>query len=121
MRPPHADMFIGMTRLEERIRTLVREVFAFYERFPAFGRIRGERHQFEALERGIPYEEQNRRALIAAAFHDRQASERLRALVFSLLDFNVYQNLRSCGVEHDAAVDEIANILLARAHEKENQ
>lgn len=114
MRPPHADMFVGTTGLEERIPTLVRELFAFYERFPAFGRFRGERHQFEALERGISYEEENRRALIVAAFRDRRGSERLRALAFSLLDFNVYQSLRSCGVAHDAAVEEIANILLAR-------
>jgi AcrR family transcriptional regulator len=118
MQPPHADIFVGTIPLEKRIRTLVRELFAFYERFPAFGRIRGERHQFEAVERGISYEEENRRALIAAAFRDRRADERLRALAFSLLDFNVYQSLRSCGVEHGAAVDEVTKILLARVRRR---
>jgi AcrR family transcriptional regulator len=115
MRLPQASMFVGISRPEQRIRLLVGEIFAFYQRFPAFGRFRGERHQFKALEGGIAYEEQNRRELVAAVFHQGRSTKQLRALAFALLDFNVYQSLRSGGVPHDAAVEEITNILLSRA------
>src|SRR6476659_561993 len=42
-RPPHPGIFEGVTKAAERIRVLVRETFAFYQRLPAFGRIRAER------------------------------------------------------------------------------
>jgi AcrR family transcriptional regulator len=118
MRPPHEDIFEGTRGIEQRVRLLVRELFALYQRFPVFGRIRDERHQFEAIERAMMSEEQNRRTLIAAAFRGARASERSRALAFSMLDVDVYQSLRHCGIEHDAAVDEITNVLLARVRSK---
>jgi AcrR family transcriptional regulator len=115
MRPPRPEIFGGASGLNERIHVLVRELFAFYERFPAFGHIRAERHQFAALERGIAHEEEGRRALIAAALRGARASKNLRAIIFSLLDFNVYQSLRACGVDHDGVVQEITSLLLVRA------
>jgi len=52
-RPPRSDLFQGMTGVLKRIPVLVRELFAFYSRVPAFGRVRSERHQFEAAEIGL--------------------------------------------------------------------
>src|SRR5207247_2367443 len=118
MQPPQPTIFTATARLEDRIRLLVAEVFGFYERFPAFGRIRGERYQFKAVNDGISHEEENRCALVNAALHGARAGKRLRALAFALLDFNVYQSLRACGLEHDAAVAEITNALLTRTRTK---
>src|SRR5712691_8854800 len=114
MKPPQPDIFDGVDRPDERIRTLVRELFDSYRRMPSFGPIRSERRQFAVLERAFTHEERTRRALIAAALRGARAGARLRALAFSLLDFDVYESLRACGVDHDAAVEEISSVLLRR-------
>lgn len=114
LRPPTPSIFEGIEERPKRIRTLVREVFAFYVRFPKFGRARAERHAFTALDEGFKQEEEGRRALIEAAFAGPRGSRRAKALAFALIDFTTYENLLGSGLSHSAAVEEITTTLLER-------
>ena len=117
-RPPRPGLFVGVTGVEQRVRSLVRELFAFYERIPMLGRVRSERHQFTSLDRHFHHEEENRRTLITEALRGTRATARLRALIFALLDFHTYETLAGAGLEHEAAVDEITTTILARLRAK---
>ncbi len=114
LRPPTPAIFEGIQERPKRIRTLVREVFAFYLRFPKFGRARAERYAFTALDEGFKQEEVGRRGMIEAAFAGKRISPRAKALAFALLDFTTYENLLGSGLSHTAAVDEITTTLLER-------
>ena len=116
--PPDRRIFDGVKSLELRVRVLVREIFAFYDRMPALGRIRAERHQFAALHQHFNGEEQNRHALIGEAVRGTRATVAQRALMFALLDFHTYENIVAAGLDHDAAVDEITTTILARLRAK---
>jgi AcrR family transcriptional regulator len=117
-RPPQADMFDGVDSAADRVRILVRELFAFYRRAPIIGRVRPERLQFVVLDKAFHHEEESRKALIAEALRGTRAGTRLRALVFALLDFNTYSSLALAGLDHEAAVDEITTTILARLRAK---
>jgi AcrR family transcriptional regulator len=117
-RPPRAEMFDGVDSAVERVRILVREVFAFYGRAPIIGRVRPERYRFAVLEKAFHHEEESRRTLIAEALRGTRAGTRLRALVFALLDFNTYASLAAAGLDHEAGVDEITTTILARLRAK---
>lgn len=117
-RPPLPTIFDGVNGVAARIAILVRELFAFYSRIPALGRIRSERHQFAALEKHFRHEEQSRHALIEEAVRGTRASARQRALIFALLDFHTYETLGNAGLEHAAVVDEITTTILARLRAK---
>ncbi len=117
-RPPRSDLFQGMTGVLKRIPVLVRELFAFYSRVPAFGRVRSERHQFAVLDRQFQDEEENRRALIAEALRGARAGALVHTLLFALLDFHTYEILGAAGLDHEAAVDEITTTVLARLRAK---
>jgi AcrR family transcriptional regulator len=114
-RPPQPSIFDGAATVEERLRILVAEVFAFYQRIPHFARIRAERHQFAALDAAYRAGEDDLRALVAAALRPLRSSARLRALAFALLDATVYESLKAAGLSHAAAVDEITTTLIARS------
>jgi len=117
-RPPRPDLLEGVTGVEKRIRTLVRELFAFYDRVPAFGRVRSERHQFVVLDRHFQHEEENRRALIAEALRGGRTGALVHTLLFALLDFHTYEIFGTAGLDHEAAVDEITTTVLARLRAK---
>lgn len=117
-RPPRAGIFEGVNGVEHRVRSLVREIFAFYGRIPMLGRVRSERHEFAALDRQFALEEENRRALIAEALRGTRAGARLRALVFALLDFHTYETLAAAGLDHEAAAGEVTTTILARLRAK---
>lgn len=117
-RPPRPGLLEGVNGVADRVGVLVRELFAFYERIPALGRVRSERHQFVVLDRQFQHEEENRRALITEALRGTRASARQRALVFALLDFHTYETLGAAGLEQEAAVDEITTTILARLRAK---
>ena len=117
-RPPQADMFDGVDSAAERVRILVRELFAFYGRAPMLGRVRSERHHFAVLENAFHHEEETLKALIADSLRGTRSGTRLRALVFALLDFNTYASLAAAGLDHEPAVDEITTTILARLRAK---
>jgi AcrR family transcriptional regulator len=99
---------------DQRVRTLVGETFAFYERIPQFGAVRAERRHFPALDEAYRREEEHRRALVEEALRPFPASDAARLLAFSLIDFSVYESLVRGGLSRDAAADEIATAILQR-------
>lgn len=116
--PPTAAIFEPAKTADERVRLLVREVFAFYSRMPAFEHVRAERSDFEPIEDFCREEETQRRFLIETAFRGSRAGRRVRALAFALLDFTTWQNLLASGLSQTAAVEEVSNVLLQRSHRK---
>lgn len=114
VQPPRPELFDGIDDPQARIRTLVAELFAFHRRTPWMGRIRAERDQFPALDRGLAEEETMRRALIESALRPLRVSARTRAVVMALLDHSVYQTLIAAGFSHAAAVEEMNRLLEGR-------
>lgn len=117
-RPPRPGILEGVKGVAQRVRVLVRDLFAFYERIPTLGRVRSERHQFVVLDRHFQHEEENRRALMTEALRGTRASARQRVLIFALLDFHIYKTLDDAGLAHETAVDEITTTILARLRAK---
>ncbi len=120
-KPPRIETLRGIADPADRIRTLVHEVFAFYERLPEFGAVRSERRDFASLEEWFRQEEAQRRALIDEAVRGVRAGSRARALIFSLVDFSVYESLVSNGLSRDGAVDEITNVIFNRLNLRSRQ
>lgn len=116
--PPTTAVLEPAKTADERIRLLVREVFAFYSRMPGFEHVRAERSDFEPIEAFCREEEAQRRALVEAAFRGMRAGRRVRALAFALLDFTTWQNLLASGLSQTAAVEEVSSVLLQRSHRK---
>lgn len=112
--PPQVAMLQSIDDSDQRIRTLVRETFAFYQRIPQFGAVRAERRHFPALDDAYGQEEDHRRALVEEALRPFSSSDSARLLAFSLLDFSVYESLVRGGLSRDAAADEIATAILQR-------
>jgi len=118
---PQPSLFDGIDDSKQRVRTLVRELIAFYLRIPGFGRVRGERRQFAALDAAMRDEEEHRRVLVDAALRPVTRSMRIHAMTFALLDFSVYEALADCGLPQASAVDEITNTILARIGEEQKR
>jgi AcrR family transcriptional regulator len=114
LHPPAATLLDGIRNREERLRILVREIFAFYARAPFLGRFSAERYAFQPVDAWYRQQEDTRRALVLTAL-GRAAPKRLRALAFALLDFNTYESLRSSGLTQRIATEEITNLLLTRS------
>jgi AcrR family transcriptional regulator len=119
--PPQPSLFDGIDDPRQRVRTLVREVIAFYLRIPGFARVRGERKQFAALDAAMRDEEEHRRVLVDTALRPVTRSMRIHVMAFALLDFSVYEALADCGLPQASAVDEITNTLLARIGEEKKR
>lgn len=114
IRPPGPEIFDGIDGVPRRIEVLVRALFASYERFPSYDRVRADRGKFRALDAALEADEENRRALVARALGPK-AGKRMREVVFALVDFSVWRNLRQAGLSQSAACDEIVAILQQRA------
>ena len=117
-RPPLPSLFDGIDEPQQRVRTLVRELIAFYLRVPGFSRVRGERRQFAALDASLRGEEVYRRTIILVALRPFRPNTRVLATAFALLDLSVYESLITAGLSHASAVDEITTTLLARIEEQ---
>lgn len=116
--PPLPSLFHGIDDPRQRVRTLVRELIAFYLRVPGFSRVRGERKQFAALDAALRGEEVYRRTIILVALRPFRPNTRVLAMAFALLDLSVYESLIAAGLSHGSAVDEITTTLLARIGEQ---
>lgn len=108
---PDAGLFDGVAAPAARLHALVAALFGVYQRIAGFERARAERAQFAQLETFFRNEEDNRRALLAAAVRPRRLSRRGHAMAFALLDVCVYRALLTCGLDHATAVDETAALL----------
>ncbi len=64
---PAADIFAGLTSMDARVRRLAQAIFGFYQRLPAYERVRAERWGMPPIEAYAAREDDNRLALTREA------------------------------------------------------
>lgn len=111
---PMADIFAGVSTLDERVRRLARETFGFYERLPAYERVRCERWGMPPIQAHVEQEENNRLALAREALRPFKIKPRLVEASAALLDVAVYGALTRNGLTPAKAAEEVAGFILAR-------
>lgn len=90
--PPTPAIFDGVSTLEDRIQTLVRELFAMYERGSAHLAVGyREQGQVKGLASFIASEQAERRKLVAEALRPFGAQSRVASEVMALTDFYVWK------------------------------
>jgi AcrR family transcriptional regulator len=114
VQPPTPGLVERIADPKARIRYLVSELFDFHARTPWMSRIRAERDNFAALDRGLDAMEAMRKAFIYAALQPLRHSIRTQAFVNALLDFPVYESLVDAGLTHAAAIEEMTQLLVRR-------
>ena len=111
---PTADIFAGLSTLDERVRRLARETFGFYERLPAYERIRSERWGMPPIHAHVEREENDRLALAREALRPFKVKPRLVEACAALLDVAVYGALTRNGLTPAKAAEEVSGFILAR-------
>jgi AcrR family transcriptional regulator len=111
---PTADIFAGLTSMHARVRRLAQEIFRFYQRLPAFERVRCERWGMPPIEAYAAREEDNRLALTREALRPFRIGARLPRVCAALLDVAVYGALTRAGMTPGEAADEVSAVILAR-------
>ncbi|MHB8648095.1 MAG: TetR/AcrR family transcriptional regulator [Thermomicrobiales bacterium] len=111
-RPPTPDLFAGIQPVDQRIRRLVQEVFAYYERYPSYERGRCDRDKLPVLAEGVARRERALEAVAQEALRPLGDDERMVATVVALTDFAVYRSLMSKGLATQVAADQVADVLL---------
>lgn len=112
-RPPPPDLFADIQPLDERVRRLVQEVFAYYERYPSYERGRCDRDKLPAIAEGVARRERALEAVVREALRPLGDAEGAVATVIALTDFAVYRSLMTGGASTEAAADRVAAVLLA--------
>jgi AcrR family transcriptional regulator len=111
---PTAQIFSGLSTLEDRVGRLARDIFGFYERLPEYERVRSERWGMRPIEAFVEREETNRIALTREALQPFKSGARLIASCAALLDVAVYGALIRGGMSPAKAAEEVAAFILAR-------
>ena len=111
---PTADIFAGLSSLDERVRRLARETFGFYERLPVYERIRSERWDMPPIQAHVEREENDRLALAREALRSFKVKPRLVEACAALLDVAVYGALTRNGLTPAKAAEEVSGFILAR-------
>jgi AcrR family transcriptional regulator len=111
---PTAQVFTGLSTLEDRVQRLARDIFGFYERLPEYERVRSERWGMPPIEAFVEREENNRLALTRDALRPFTVSARLVTACAALLDVAVYAALTHAGMSSAKAAEEVSAFILAR-------
>jgi AcrR family transcriptional regulator len=114
MRPPSKEILDGLDTPLDKLRAVVKSIFAAYRRFPEYEKVRSERGSFAELEQAFTADEENRRELIREALRPARPGRRALAVGFALLDISVYHRLTGSGLSHSAAVSEVFELLSRR-------
>lgn len=112
-RPPTPEIFAGLEPLDRRIELFVQELFAYYERYPAFERGRCDRDKLPVLAEGMARRERMIEAVVREAFRPVGSPEALVRTTIALTDFAVYRSLTSSGLSTQEAAARVTEVLLA--------
>jgi AcrR family transcriptional regulator len=110
--PPDATIFNGTKSLDERIRRLADELFAFYERCPGIATARADRHKFEALQDHVDLWNAAFASLVNEGLRPASGRAGLAPVVMALLDFDVHARLIAAGFGTADAARLIAGMLI---------
>ena len=111
---PTVQVLTGLQTVDERVRRLAQEVFAFYQRLPAYERVRSERWGMPPIAAYAELEEGNRLALMQEALRPLEIGPRLARACSTLLDVAIYGALTRAGMTAAQAAEEVAEFILAR-------
>ena len=111
---PAADTFAGLTSMDARVRRLAQAIFGFYQRLPAYERVRCERWGMPPIEAYAVREDDNRLALTRDALRPFRVGARVLQVCSALLDVAVYGALTRAGMTPGEAADEVSAVILAR-------
>jgi hypothetical protein len=112
-RPPTVDIFKGARSLNSRVEVLIREMFAYYERYPQYERARCDQDQVPGLAEGVRRREAEREGLVGEALRVRRLDRQALRTVSALTDFAVYRSLSSSGISAGDAASQITEVVLA--------
>ena len=111
---PTVQVFAGLQTVDERVRRLAQEVFGFYQRLPAYERVRSERWGMPPIAAYAEREENSRTALMREALRPLEIGPRLARTCSTLLDVAVYGALTRGGMTAGEAAEDVARFILAR-------
>ena len=118
-RPPTPELFEGLRSVNSRIDALVRELFAYYERYPQYERARCDQDKIPVLAQAVQRREDERDALVREALRDAPRDELVVKTLAALTDFAVYRALTASGMstaEASLQIQEVIQGWLARHH-----
>lgn len=110
-RPPDPTLFENMRSRRSRIVKMVSEVFAWYERYPAWRRGLCDEDKLDVLARGVARREGLLRRFVAAGLSPQTSPETV-TLVRALIDFEVYRTLVKGGIDAQEAARRVAQTIL---------
>lgn len=112
-RPPTPQVFAGIRSPTKRVGVMVREIFAYYERYPQFERGRCDRDRFEALRLGVARREQLLESVVREAVRPLRDGEACVSTLVALTDFAVYRALTTAGMSTGEAAARVTDVVLA--------
>lgn len=111
-RPPNPEIFSGQDALSNRIKTLVQELFAFYERAAPWLEVgRCERKKLPVLDEGVRHLEELLEGTVREGLRPSITDERTLKVITALTDFYVWKSLSDRGMR-DKAAALISDVLL---------
>lgn len=111
--PPTLERFADDPNLESGLARFVAERFAFFERFPTYGRVRCERHTFPAVAEFFERQDQAAEELARRVLRPIAPTDVMMRTVLALTDFAVFHSLIASGMSATAAAEQVTQVLLA--------
>lgn len=109
-RPPGPEIFAGLRSRQARLERLVTEIFAWYERYPAWRRAICDAGKLETLARGVQRRNRILRLLTEAALGDDAPAQAVTATL-AVVNYEVYRTLADSGYSRIEAAGLISQVL----------
>ncbi len=111
--PPTPEIFEGLEHMEARVERLVHELFAYYERYHWFDRLRCERDKLAIVGEAVARRERAIVAMVREALRPLTPEEPIVQTVVALTDFAVHKVLIAGGMSTPAAAGQVTAVVLA--------
>lgn len=111
-RPPAPDIFEGVESVEARLQRFVHELFAYYERYHWFDRLRCEREKLGIVGDAVARRESAIEALVQEAIRPGAFEDGVAQTVVALTDFMVWKALTVRGMSTSEATARVSAVLL---------
>lgn len=109
---PTPEIFAGVEGLDRRIERLVRELFAYYERYYWFERARCDQDKLPILAEGVARRDKAIDALVREALRPLGDNEKIVRTVIALTDFAVRRSLANRGLSTQQAADQVIEVVV---------
>ncbi len=113
IRAPTPEVFQGLETVDARITRLVDELFAYYERYYWFDRLRCEREKLAIVGEAVARRERAIEDLVREGLRPLSLQEAVVRTAVALTDFAVYKSLTQGAMPRPAAAHQIADVLQA--------